>query len=674
MKATLCLNMIVKNEAANIERCLRSVKPWISCYLICDTGSTDNTVELIKKELDGVPGVVENIPFVTFGDTRNQALMMARKYLADNKLATHILFDDADMELVVSNPEVLSTIYPEKAYTLVQKSNGVVYSNVRIVSISFDTKYRGVTHEFVDTAGAAVERLDGMHYIDYATGSNRPNKFIRDIALLKDGIINAGDLVPRYAFYLAQSYKDAGKLEDAIRWYDNRAELGGWQEEVWHSKYMAAICSRRLGRDNDFVARMMEVTEVNPNRAEGWACLSGYYREKSFFRLAYYFANMAMRARPDANSLFLESDAYYGRPLFDLSIAGYYVDEPDAKVKGRDATILLMVDPNCTGEAKNTTKRNLRYYLETADKFFPGAEICMKGFGNAEGIYAEANPSITNHPDGGYIMNVRLVNYEWQGGEIMCIHPLDGGSKIITKNAHVRIDKDMKIVSRKKVSTELLPEPPHDSYITGYEDLRLFYWKGKLCASAMSARHDPNHLQQVLLEFDDEARITSVTVLKHSEAAHEKNWMPWVRGDELFFIYKMHPFLILKWNDTTKVLEQNQTADIPLSFQDWKGGSQVVQWGDGWIVATHESADYPDKRRVYSHRLTFLDKSFIPRMITDPFVFTKVGLEFCAGIARCDGGLLLSFGLSDRDAAICRIPDKSIENRWRPVVAPWRPF
>ena len=36
----ICLNMIVKNEAPVIERCLASVRPWVDYWVIVDTGST----------------------------------------------------------------------------------------------------------------------------------------------------------------------------------------------------------------------------------------------------------------------------------------------------------------------------------------------------------------------------------------------------------------------------------------------------------------------------------------------------------------------------------------------------------------------------------------------------------------------------------------------------------
>ena len=48
-KKTICLNMIVKNESAIIERCLNSLVNQIDYWVIVDTGSTDNTPMIIKN-------------------------------------------------------------------------------------------------------------------------------------------------------------------------------------------------------------------------------------------------------------------------------------------------------------------------------------------------------------------------------------------------------------------------------------------------------------------------------------------------------------------------------------------------------------------------------------------------------------------------------------------------
>ncbi|MCG8366360.1 MAG: tetratricopeptide repeat protein [Pseudanabaenales cyanobacterium] len=44
----LSLCMIVKNEAANLARCLSSVEGWVDEMIVLDTGSTDRTVEVAK--------------------------------------------------------------------------------------------------------------------------------------------------------------------------------------------------------------------------------------------------------------------------------------------------------------------------------------------------------------------------------------------------------------------------------------------------------------------------------------------------------------------------------------------------------------------------------------------------------------------------------------------------
>ena len=91
--------MIVNNESARIERCLSSIKPYISSYVIVDTGSTDDTINKIKFTMNGaLPGHVVKEPFVDYSTTRNFALGLARNSEFN---FDYILLCDADMELLV---------------------------------------------------------------------------------------------------------------------------------------------------------------------------------------------------------------------------------------------------------------------------------------------------------------------------------------------------------------------------------------------------------------------------------------------------------------------------------------------------------------------------------------------------------------------------------------------
>ena len=98
---TLCLNMIVKNESKIIIRLLNSVVSLIDCYCICDTGSTDNTKELISSyfENKNIPGKIVEEPFKNFCHNRNFALTSCLG------MSDYILLMDADMVLEINNFE-----------------------------------------------------------------------------------------------------------------------------------------------------------------------------------------------------------------------------------------------------------------------------------------------------------------------------------------------------------------------------------------------------------------------------------------------------------------------------------------------------------------------------------------------------------------------------------------
>ena len=245
----LCLNMIVKNETANLERCLGAVADHIACWVICDTGSSDGTQTLIESYFAkrGIPGELHSFPFRNFEQARNAALDRAG---ASTLAYDYLLLDDADMELVVEDENFLTKL-EAPGYRLIQRTeSGLAYWNTRLVKRDIGARYRGVTHEFLDVPGG-VQELHGVWYKDHASGANRVDKFERDIRLLKQALKMEPENY-RYWFYLAQSYRDAGKTKRAAEIYAKRAEMGGWDEEAWYARLQQARCLRLLGDEGGF--------------------------------------------------------------------------------------------------------------------------------------------------------------------------------------------------------------------------------------------------------------------------------------------------------------------------------------------------------------------------------------------------------------------------------------
>src|ERR1700719_1626969 len=87
-ESTICLCMIVRDDAAVIERCLTSVRGVIDSWVICDTGSTDATQDVVRRERE----------WQNFGANRTELMALARGR------ADYLLLLDPDMTLEQRSP------------------------------------------------------------------------------------------------------------------------------------------------------------------------------------------------------------------------------------------------------------------------------------------------------------------------------------------------------------------------------------------------------------------------------------------------------------------------------------------------------------------------------------------------------------------------------------------
>ena len=55
-RQTVCLNMIVRDDSQVLQECIASVSPFIDYWVIVDTGSEDDTPDLVSHLLSDIPG------------------------------------------------------------------------------------------------------------------------------------------------------------------------------------------------------------------------------------------------------------------------------------------------------------------------------------------------------------------------------------------------------------------------------------------------------------------------------------------------------------------------------------------------------------------------------------------------------------------------------------------
>jgi len=261
------LVMIVRNEEKFIERCLASVKPFISRWTIVDTGSTDDTKKVIRRVLKGVPGKLHDREFIDFGTNRTEALALARD------TGEWLLELDADMTAEF-HPDLLTWLSddpdPQTDAWMVQlRDSGTLWRLPRLIRGGREWTYIGPVHEYLDTSHIKRRALLGL-VLDHHGSSRHPiQKLDHYLTLLEPGL-KAGD--PRAVFYSAECLRFLGCYPKAIELYEQRAGMNGFEEEAWYAAYQAAKLSRN-------VTDLLKAFERRPWRAEPLTAAAGLVRE-----------------------------------------------------------------------------------------------------------------------------------------------------------------------------------------------------------------------------------------------------------------------------------------------------------------------------------------------------------------------------------------------------------
>jgi GR25 family glycosyltransferase involved in LPS biosynthesis len=286
------------------------------------------------------------------------------------------------------------------------------------------------------------------------------------------------------------------------------------------------------------------------------------------------------------------------------------------------------------------------------------------------------NPSI--YVDKGkLILNLRHVNYtlyhcegeqlfinRW--GPLSYLNP-ENDIHLRTTNWLCELNDDLTIKNWNKVDTSKLDVEPVWEFI-GLEDGRLVRWDDKLYLCGVRRDTKTNgegRMELSELKKHKEVKRSRIEPPNDPNSYCEKNWMP---------IIDM-PYHFVKWTNPTEVVkvnpETNTSETVVLKegvgeFQNLRGGSQIIPYGDDRICIIHEVDLWKNKLEQrdakYTHRLVIWDKDWNIKHISEPFSFMGGEIEFCCGLAKYQDNLLITFGFQDNAAYILKMPITFLDN------------
>jgi tetratricopeptide (TPR) repeat protein len=669
---TLCLNMIVKNESKIITRLFDSVLPIIDCYCICDTGSTDNTVQIIIDYFasKGIQGKVVSEPFKNFCYNRNYALK------ACDGMSDYVLLMDADMVLEINEFDKKMLLTAD-SFSLIQGSNSLQYQNLRIIKNDGQYSYCGVTHEYINTPSNSKTALLDKNVLfirDHGDGGAKHDKFERDIRLLLDGIKEEPNN-ERYYFYLANSYHDSGRFGEAINVYKKRIELGGWKEEVWYSYYRIGLCFKNMSKMDEAIKYWMDGFNYYPERLEGLYEIISYYRKISKHNLANLFYQEAHKyidshSKNRVNYLFLHNDIYTYKLYYEYTIFSAYVGN-----KNINDYVVKILNNSSNSSENNNLFENMKFYksiLHPTKILKLDNSIALNLNENNYKFNSSSSCLLKNTNNNGYKLNIRYVNYNIQPNGSYT----DCDKHIITINKYIEFNNDFNVITEKWMETLF-----EDRRYIGIEDVRI--WENNNMLQFIgTGYHKNNKIGVVSGKYDTQNCKFEFNeiVPNFNNASCEKNWVYAEYNNKTHVIYKWNPLQICKINDENNSLNLIEEKKMPKIFSYVRGSScgftykkkiiqnanesenniqLYIEENEIWFITHLVSYENP---RHYYHLIAVFDENMNLLRYSAPFKFEGEPIEYSLSIVVEDERVLINYSTWDRTTRIGIYDKKYIDS------------
>lgn len=389
MAVKIVLTQIVKNESHVIERMLSSIKGFADGIVLVDTGSTDNTIDVIKKwgEENQVETYVFSRQFDNFENSRNFSIQKAKEiFLGKNDGNIYYGFWlDADEQIII-DPSFDKNKCDKDLYMFNTYIGQMKYTRNEFYRLDKYFEFYGPVHEFIVYKGVdqiTSGLLDGVRVEVRMDGgswkSDVSEKYRSHASILEEYILKNRD--PRWVFYTAQSWHDSASTNSkeeneerwrrAIKFYKERVErTDGYEEERYYSQLRISSIMRMMELPWDQVHQeALKAYAMDPLRAESIKLICDYYLSVGEWNLAYLYTkfckvNFHGKNPYPTRLLFVDEALYKWKILETHAGACYYTGKMDeAKSNYQELTEILKRNPELfTPEDVNKIKSNSQFF------------------------------------------------------------------------------------------------------------------------------------------------------------------------------------------------------------------------------------------------------------------------------------------------------------------------
>ena len=269
------LVMIVKNSGESIRMTLRTVKPYISHWTICDTGSSDNTPSIIQEELNNITGNLYNIPTSDFSTMRNKSIELSSKtcrylIILDDSYVLHAC--EGLLEFLKTSEE------PYMSIKIGELNNKIIedsYHSIRLIKTDCcpPDPYRGRVHESIHHN--SVHLPSSLCFINDIKSQEHTirsqQRYFRDIEyLLEDHKDNP--TIPRTLYYIGRTYCLLDKFNEASDSFRKLSEIKDLHPDYLFSSLYerASIRHSKLNQltSEQFIEECKRINTLFPTRVE----------------------------------------------------------------------------------------------------------------------------------------------------------------------------------------------------------------------------------------------------------------------------------------------------------------------------------------------------------------------------------------------------------------------